>query len=105
MFYVRVFKTVVAYRVAFWITGAIIVSWCVAINFLATFTCIPVHKSWAPAVPGHCLDSSSTFLGATIPNIVIDFILLVLPMPMLLKLQIEISSKVALIGVFAAGYW
>ncbi len=105
LFYVRIFKTVKTYKLMFWITACLILGWCIAINFLALFTCTPVHKSWNPETPGHCLPQSKTFLGATIPNILIDFLLLVLPMPMLWRLHIKSSHKVALVGVFAAGYW
>ena len=103
-FYGRVFRRVPAYRVALYVTGALLVGWLIAINFLALFTCIPVRKAWNPMLPGHCLASHKTFLGATISNIVLDFILLVLPIPMLWALHIQTSRKIALVGVFAAGY-
>ena len=105
LFYNRVFRIVFVYRIIFWIVTFLIVSWGIAINFLAIFTCDPVPLYWDRTIPGTCLNRSKTFLGATMPNIVIDFILLILPMPMLWRLHIQISSKVALVGVFSAGYW
>ena len=105
LFYVRVFRIVLVYRVIFWIVAFLIISWGIAINFLAIFACTPVHRYWDPTVPGTCLNKNLTFLGATVPNIVIDFILLVLPIPMLWRLHVETSTKFALVGVFSAGYW
>ncbi|KAL9066444.1 MAG: hypothetical protein Q9161_007583 [Pseudevernia consocians] len=105
LFYVRIFRIVLVYQVIFWIVAFLVISWGIAINFLAIFSCTPIHKSWDPTIPGHCLKTGNTFLGATIPNIVIDFILLLLPIPMLWRLHVEILSKIALVGVFSAGYW
>lgn len=105
LFYIRIFKSIRTYRIAFWIVGIIIVGWCIAINFLALFTCVPVQKAWNRTTPGHCLDTHQTFLGATISNILVDFIILILPMPMLWQLHIETRRKFGLVGVFAAGYW
>ena len=105
LFYCRVFQTVRVYRVSFWIVGAILLGWGITFNFLAIFTCVPVNKSWKPNIPGHCLNTHHTFLGATISNVLADFILLVLPMPMLWQLHIDTPRKFGLAGVFAAGYW
>lgn len=105
LFYIRVFRSIRAYRIAFWITGAILVGWCVANNFLALFTCVPVQKAWISTTSGHCLITQHTFLGATISNIIADLIVLILPMPMLWRLHIGTPRKLGLVGVFAAGYW
>ena len=103
--YVRIFRIVLVYRVVFWIVAFLIIGWGIAINTMAIFQCTPIHKAWDLTIPGHCLNLSKTYLGTAITNIVIDFILLVLPIPMLWKLHIQTSSKIALIVVFSAGYW
>lgn len=104
MFYARVFGIVRASRIAFWIVGVMLVAWCIAIDFVALFACIPIQKSWDSSVPGHCRDRQTNFIGAAIPNIVTDFILLILPVPLLWHLQTSVRRKIGLIGVFAAGY-
>ena len=104
LFYSRVFRNVRSYRIALYVVGAILVGWWIAIDFLALFTCVPVQRAWQSNVPGHCLDQQKTFLGASISNVVADFILLVLPVPMLWNLQVSRSRKFALVGVFVAGY-
>ena len=103
--YVRIFRIVPVYRVVFWIVAFLIISWGIAIDVMAIFTCTPTHKEWDWTTPGHCLNYRKAFLRTAVTNIVIDFILLVLPMPMLWKLQKETSTKIALIVVFSAGYW
>lgn len=105
MFYVRIFHKIRSYRIAFWVMGAIIVSWDIAVSMMAIFTCIPVQAAWISSIHGRCLDYQSTFLGTAVSNIIIDVLLLILPMPMLWKLNINTRRKIALVGVFAAGYW
>ena len=102
-FYVRIFRSVHKYRMAFWTVGSLIIGWCIATNFLAIFSCIPIHKAWNPEIPGHCLDPSRTFLGPTILNILIDIVLLVLPIPMIWKLSMNTTRRLALVVVFCSG--
>ena len=106
MFYVRVFGTVRIYRIIFWIVGAMLTAWGVGINFLALFTCSPIRKSWDSKTPGHCLNTKGRddFVAAAVPNILLDLVLLVLPMPMLWRLHLTTPRKFGLVGVFIAGY-
>lgn len=81
------------------------IGWWIAINFVATFNCIPVEKYWKPKLSGTCISTYDGFLGASIPNLVTDVFLLLLPLPMLWTLQISWRSKIGLILVFICGYW
>ena len=81
------------------------IAWWIAINFVATFNCIPVDKYWKPKLSGTCIDTYEAFLGASIPNLITDFFLLLLPLPMLWRLHISWRSKIGLILVFLCGYW
>ena len=103
--YVRIFRIVLVYRFIFWIVAFLIIGWDIALSLSSVFTCAPIHKAWDSTVPGHCISDSKVFLGTAIPNIAIDFIILVLPIPMLWRLHLELSRKIALVAVFSAGYW
>ena len=71
---------------------------------LSIFQCSPVQKQWDFAVPGHCYSLYGTFIGVTVPNVFIDLLLLILPVPMLWKLQIKTTKKLALTANFLLGY-
>jgi hypothetical protein len=105
LFYIRIFRTVSKYRPAFYAVGFTIVGWWIAIDFVALFTCIPIRKSWIPTLPGECINTQHTFVAATTSNILVDVLLLIVPMPMLWKLQVGTPQKFALLGIFACGYW
>ena len=105
LFYVRVFGIVLVYRFIFWIVAFLVIGWGISMNFMSIFSCAPIRKAWDSTLPGHCHPLSKIFLGTAVSNIVIDFILLVLPVLMLWRLRMQISNKIALVAVFAIAYW
>ncbi|KAH8896704.1 integral membrane protein [Thozetella sp. PMI_491] len=67
------------------------------------FACNPVHKSWDPLTPGTCLPNGPSFTGYAVVTIISDIVVSILPVPVLLKLNIPRSKKVALVGIFLLG--
>ena len=104
LFYARLFWTVKTFRIALWITAVLCLALPVAFNIHATFTCIPVQKFWRPQLPGHCLAHLPGYIVSGILNIVTDFMILLLPMPIIWNLHTSRNHRAYLIGTFAAGY-
>ena len=75
-----------------------------AATLLPVFNCMPLEKFWDRSIKGHCLKEWSSLVRALAPNILTDLILLVLPIPLLMRLQMKTSRKLLTIGVFVAGY-
>lgn len=75
-------------------------SWAIVSGFV---NCIPVAKFWNHELPGNCLDFEAIWFFNAAMNITTDIALLLLPMPLLSKLQLPRMQKLALIGVFAIG--
>ena len=105
LFYSRVFKGDQWFNIALWIAGALVFSWWITTNFRALFTCIPVAKAWDSTISGHCINTYQTYLATAILNVLTDFILLILPLPLLWKLQTTKDRKVVLSLVFVMSYW
>lgn len=105
LFYHRIFGTDRGFKLSLWVSAGILVAWFLAITILAIFQCNPVAKQWNFTLPGHCYSLFGTFLGVTIPNIFLDLLLLLLPLPKLWKLQLQLKKKIALIFNFMLGYW
>ena len=93
------------FRMALWITGALVIAWWITFDVLAICTCIPPRKQWDTSIQGHCLNGSATFVAAATPNVLIDLIILILPLPMIEKLKMGLRRKLALAGAFLVGYW
>ncbi|RFU78183.1 integral membrane [Trichoderma arundinaceum] len=62
-----------------------------------------VEKQWEPLVPGHCADAVTFYLTFSSLTIIFDVITLVLPFPVLVKLQMKRRRKMALLCLFALG--
>lgn len=67
------------------------------------FACTPVDKSWNPLKDGKCLPPGPSFTAYAIVTIVSDVVVAVLPVPLLLKLNINNRKKFGLIGIFTLG--
>ncbi|KAK0609585.1 hypothetical protein B0T17DRAFT_566464 [Bombardia bombarda] len=73
--------------------------------FSSVFNCYPVNYYWAfmQGVQGSCMDKSAiTFSNAAL-NITTDIILLVVPVPLLWRLQIPKKQKLILMFLFGVG--
>lgn len=67
------------------------------------FQCSPVQKSWRPRTPGMCLRNDITFYVLAAITIVCDIVIFLLPIPLLMRVQINIRRKIGLIAIFMLG--
>ena len=84
--------------------GSIVFIWQIAIESAFIWQCNPVRKAWDVTVPGTCIKVIRLWLGNAIPNIVTDFFIITIPLPLVWKLQVSLSQRIALCGVFLTGF-
>ena len=101
-FYARLFS-VRTFRVALYVVGTMVLMWWIAMQFTVIFECTPIDYSWHPVRSGRCINLDQFFLGQAIPNIVTDMVILALPLPMIWKLHLPKSQKLALTCIFSLG--
>ena len=78
--------------------------YCIEIIFVVSFWCKPLAYSWDKTVAGGtCIDQLAYFRYNTIPNILIDGAMLVLPLPSVWKLQTSTTQKLGLTVIFLTG--
>lgn len=80
------------------------IAWSLALIFLIIFNCKPIAYFWDKSIPGgHCLDTNlmGYCLGAV--NTFTDVVVLLLPIPWLVRLHMDLSRKLALAGTFTIG--
>ena len=76
----------------------------VSILLATLLICSPVTYSFDKTTPGgHCGDLTSFELYTAILNLVLDFIIVTLPMPMLWSLQMRTKQKVGISIVLGIG--
>jgi hypothetical protein len=76
----------------------------IAYIIATTFQCAPVAYYWNRTISGgHCILSGPFWISYATINIVTDFYILCLPMPLLYHLSLSKKSKWGIMGCFAMG--
>lgn len=78
---------------------------CCFIGFQAAgiFACMPIARNWDKSVPGSCIPSKPRYYAYVAFNFVTDIMILVLPLPLINRLNITRRQKFGLIVVFCLG--
>ncbi|KAK9779539.1 putative Integral membrane protein [Seiridium cardinale] len=104
LLYLRLFpqKTV---RVIMTFTAGVLISTSVASIIADLAACTPFSATWGPpeVQATHCINKEALFIWSTLPNIVTDVIMLVLPMPIVWRLHTSTQMKGALTVTFLIG--
>ncbi|KAL4933239.1 CFEM domain-containing protein [Aspergillus undulatus] len=85
-----------------WITAA----WGLGSFFAQIFSCKPISfywNQWDGEHEGKCSSHNNLLLGHAIINIVLDVLVIALPMPVLLRLQMSLEKRIGMCIMFAVG--
>ncbi|KAF2874427.1 hypothetical protein BDV95DRAFT_566165 [Massariosphaeria phaeospora] len=99
--YRRVFTTR-TFQIVCWCTMAGVGIYSVWTIFGSIFACVPVRAFWAQ-MPAKCIDHFAMWFANAAVNIVTDFTIIMLPMPVIRGLNLARRQKQLLVGVFAIG--
>lgn len=108
MLYLRLFGVRPVFRKTIYVMLALVVGWCIAVFFAAIFQASPPRLLWTTNLKdlpkgAHHIDFTAYLIGTAVPNVVMDFAILLLPMGIVWQLQISKRRKIALSAVFAVG--
>ncbi|ORX93612.1 hypothetical protein BCR34DRAFT_580405 [Clohesyomyces aquaticus] len=101
--YLRIFRSR-SYRLATYSVAAL-----VGLNWLAGFLlsctiCQPCTFQWDKSIPGgHCGEIMQAYLYISVPNILTDILMLILPLPAIYRLHIDLTAKIGLFATFLMG--
>ena len=92
-------------RIATWAVMGVVVGHCVFTGIITTFAiCQPFAYNWDKTIRGgHCGDLMAVYKYVSIPNILTDLAILVLPHSTLRQLRSGKIQKVGIIVTFLAG--
>lgn len=85
------------------------VVWAISVLiFDALFECEPISKFWRPSPlfsdPGSCITPFTVFLVGSVGNLAVDLLILIVPFPMVYKLNLPWHKKTAVAFSFILGY-
>ncbi|KAL8904400.1 MAG: hypothetical protein Q9207_003296 [Kuettlingeria erythrocarpa] len=103
-FYYRIFA-IPQFRRILWIIAAFVTCYVISVDLVCLFQCTPVHSFWDVGVPGHCINIDRFFLASGAVNVLLDFIIFALPIPLLWRLRTSFNQKLVLTAIFTvAGF-
>ncbi|KAG4427639.1 hypothetical protein IFR05_016879 [Cadophora sp. M221] len=92
------------FRAAVYLVIVVVVGYNLGSAFTNLFACTPIAKSWDLSnTSGSCINRPTFYFANAGLNIGTDFVMLILPIPLLWNLQMPRRQKAGLIGVFMAG--
>ncbi|RYP15842.1 hypothetical protein DL765_005456 [Monosporascus sp. GIB2] len=91
------------YRIFLWFMMGFVVLTGITSSVAGIFQCNPIQKAWDYDIPGTCFNRPALFFANAGLNIFQDFVIYVLPSPMLWNVQLPVKQRIALIGVFVVG--
>ncbi|CAI6330562.1 unnamed protein product [Periconia digitata] len=93
-------------NVLVWSTFAIVTAWTIAFTFAWGFACHPIKGFWSfpyGSDEGPCVDTWKLNSVMAISDTIIDVIILLVPVPLVWRLRMSTSRKLAVILVFFLG--
>lgn len=101
-FYWRLFSVKVRWPI--YIMTFVVFGWLVSICLAVTFMCDPIAASYDITITGaHCHSLKRIYLGGSLPNILSDVILILMPLPYVWRLQAPSSQRLLLGSLFMLG--
>lgn len=82
---------------------AVLIMNAAAIIISSLLICVPLQSLWDPAIPGKCINIKAWYRWESGPDVVIDMFMLILPLPLLWKLQTSRAVKLGLSLTFLTG--
>jgi hypothetical protein len=92
------------FRLCVYANMFLVVSYNIALVFPLIFACTPLRRNWDVMVTeGSCINRTPLYMATAVLNMVTDILLLVLPIPMVVNLQMPRVQKLGLICIFGVG--
>lgn len=82
---------------------AAIVLHTVAATIATIVECLPVHRVWDMTVEGTCINLTIFWHINAAFNVVADFMIFFLPLPIINTLSLPLRSKIGMMAIFALG--
>ncbi|PHH63289.1 hypothetical protein CDD81_6146 [Ophiocordyceps australis] len=67
------------------------------------FSCTPIQRTWDASTPGHCLNRVPIAYVSAASSAVTDFYVLLLPLPLIWRLNLHLARKLRAMAVFGLG--
>ncbi|KAK4168120.1 hypothetical protein QBC43DRAFT_366631 [Cladorrhinum sp. PSN259] len=104
LLYLRVLKTYDYLRKAMWATLGFVILYSVVTLTMYFTICVPLERFWDRSIEGYC-HPDPVWWTLTYTHIVTDFIIFLLPIPVVVTMSIPFAQKAGLLFVFCVGFF
>ena len=102
-FYYRIFELSI-YRNSIKVIASVILATWISETIVCFASCQPFAYRWDKTIPsGHCIDKKAFYTWGSLPNVITDIAMLILPLPIVYRLQMPRKAKTGLYVVFTVG--
>ena len=104
--YRRIFHGTI-FNITTWVLIGLTIAWTLSFFLALLLQCVPVTISTvtgSKSASSHCIDQIPVTFAVTSSGTVMDFLILLVPIPNVWKLQMPLRNKLALVGIFAIGF-
>ncbi|GKZ16878.1 hypothetical protein AbraIFM66951_006371 [Aspergillus brasiliensis] len=91
------------WRITLWGMTVFVIAYMIILECLFLFTCKPVYKAWHPSAEGHCWSRAPILMAGVVASMFTDVVLLVMPLPIVLKLKMASRKRIGLVCMFGLG--
>ncbi|KAL9136914.1 MAG: hypothetical protein Q9175_001872 [Cornicularia normoerica] len=103
MLYRRTFSTDKRFQLAVLIVAIMSIAWWVAASLGAALRCTPVESQLNPLIQGKCYNVQHFFIAVEIPNCLLDFAIVAMPIGVIQGLHLQLKHKITLCFIFLLG--
>ncbi|GJC97418.1 integral membrane protein [Colletotrichum higginsianum] len=103
MFFLEINSSTDWFRRSVYFTMFVVVGSSLGILFSSIFPCNPIQSAYDLATPGTCIDRVATFKATATFGVITDMMIICLPIPMVLNLQVSTRKKIGLLSLFGIG--
>ncbi|CAG9993044.1 unnamed protein product [Clonostachys byssicola] len=101
-FYWKLFS--IAARIPIIILAVSVGCWLVILLCLCAFGCRPISAQWDVTITdATCIQQKGIYLGGSLPNVLVDFVLVFMPLPYVWRLRAPVGQRLIIVGMFTLG--
>ncbi|KAL0631479.1 hypothetical protein Q9L58_009657 [Maublancomyces gigas] len=94
------------FRIICYLSIGIIMVYSTVILALNLFGCAPISGGWnrSPDFPSKCITTPAFYRASVLCNLATDMLVMLLPIPILMRMQLELKTKLGLVIMFTMGF-
>ena len=101
--YRRTFSSTKRFQLAVLVAAILSVAWWLGASLGAALRCTPVKSQFDPLIRGNCYNVQHFFIAVEVPNCLLDFAIVAMPIGVIQGLHLQLKHKITLCFIFLLG--